>query len=536
MMFCQDPKKIFRFHHRGAIVVGFVAALISLTGFAQEQLPEVDGLKIRLAKAWPVPVFGKDPKITGRLYLFTTKKPDGEPRQGPNWFGPEPFYGRNVRDLVPGKLENVDDKWDGFPGKLSQLEAGDYYIQAFLDHDFYASNHNRGVGNFYSQVHHIHWTGKVDEKDPSREKKPLVLELVLNQRIPEVPFPDSKWVREIKIYSPRLSLFHDREVMTHCAVSLPASYFDQPQRRYPVLYIISGFGGTHTSMARRYVNGAPPAAEGEAEFIRVLLDGQCKWGHHVYADSATNGPRGASLVHEMIPELDRRFRTVADHTARFVTGHSSGGWSSLWLQVNYPDTFGGVWSTSPDPVDFRDYQQVNLYATPPLSLYFDEQKERRPIARRGSTPVLWYESFGRMDDCIGRGGQLRSFEAAFSPLDQHGLPRLLWGREKGIIDPAVAAAWRNYDINVIIQRRWGQLESKLKGKIHIAMGDLDTFYLDGAVVQMMKTLEELKSDAEVQMLAGKNHGNVRSKSLLQRHRQQMSEQFFLHHPDQRSGE
>ena len=73
--------------------------------------------------------------------------------------------------------------------------------------------------------------------------------------------------------------------------------------------------------------------------------------------SAKNGPRGAALIKELIPEIDKRYRTVDASTARFVTGHSSGGWSSLWLQVNYPETFGGVWSTAPDPVDFRDYRR-----------------------------------------------------------------------------------------------------------------------------------------------------------------------------------
>ena len=93
----------------------------------------------------------------------------------------------------------------------------------------------------------------------------------------------------------------------------------------------------------------------------MTLDPSCPRGHHVFADSANNGPVGQALVEEFLPELDRQYRTVGKPAARFLTGHSSGGWSSLWLQVTYPEVFGGVWSTAPDPVDFRDYQQVNLY-------------------------------------------------------------------------------------------------------------------------------------------------------------------------------
>ena len=99
------------------------------------------------------------------------------------------------------------------------------------------------------------------------------------------------------------------------------------------------------------------------DFIRVVLDPDCGTGHHVFADSATNGPRGAALIEEFIPYLERRFPLLADPRARLLNGHSSGGWSSLWLQVTYPDFFGGTWSTSPDPVDFRDFQRINIYAS-----------------------------------------------------------------------------------------------------------------------------------------------------------------------------
>jgi hypothetical protein len=231
----------------------------------------------------------------------------------------------------------------------------------------------------------------------------------------------------------------------------------------------------------------------------------------------------------LIPYLDATFRIVAAPTARFLNGHSSGGWSSLWLQVTYPETFGGVWSTSPDPVTFSDFQQVDLYAHPPLSLYFDEQGQRRPLARRGNTPVLWYESFGRMDDCIGRGGQLRSFEAVFSPLDEAGLPQKLWHRQTGRINPAVARAWEKYDIRLILERNWQQLGPKLHGKLHVTTGNLDTFYLDGAVALLANSLKQLGSDAEITILAGEDHVSLLTADLYGKMRRQMATSFLAHH-------
>ena len=146
------------------------------------------------------------------------------------------------------------------------------------------------------------------------------------------------------------------------------------------MYIIPGFGGDHF-MAERFVGDSRTAFA--TDFFRVVLDPDCGTGHHVFADSATNGPRGAALVEEFIPYLERTFPLLADPRARLLNGHSSGGWSSLWLQVTYPDFFGGTWSTSPDPVDFRDFQRINIYA-PAKTCSATATAIARPIARMGA--------------------------------------------------------------------------------------------------------------------------------------------------------
>ncbi len=347
--------------------------------------------------------------------------------------------------------------------------------------------------------------------------------LRLDQIVPPKTFPDVKWVKEVSISSQLLGRFFKREVLLQAAVTLPAGYDEHPERRYPVIYEVTGFSGSYWESLRQ--KSPPTAAAGETDFIRVLLDGQCEWGHHVYADSATNGPRGLSLVEELIPEIDRRFRTVAKPAGRFVAGHSSGGWSSLWLQISHPDFFGGVWSSSPDPVDFRDFQQVDLYAEPPLSLYFDGEGKPRPIARKGGKPVLFFPSFGKMDDALGRGGQLRSFEAVFSPLEPDGLPRKLWDRTTGRIDPEVARTWEKYDIRLQLERNWKDLEPRLRGKLHITVGSLDTFYLDGAVLRLADSLKRLGSDAEITIVPGADHGTILSADYFHRVRRQMTAAF-----------
>jgi hypothetical protein len=479
--------------------------------------------------------------IDGRLYLFLSQR-GGQPMRGPDWFRPEPFARLDVTNFRPGETRTIDDRAAAFPDVISKVPSGTYRAQAVLDFDVYDPRPADGVGNVYSEVVEI-TIGK-PSAERTNESKPgakasqdaqandlgrdghfLTHELRLTKRIESIPFPESKWVKEVVLKSELLERFHKREVVERAAVALPASYYDEPLRTYPVVYVIPGFGGSNRD-GLRYATMAPSAAEDETEFIRVYLSGRCKWGHHVYADSATNGPRGETLVREMIPLIDREFRTVAESTARFVMGHSSGGWSSLWLQVTYPETFGGVWSSSPDPVDLRDFQQINLYADPPQNMYRDTRGERRPIARRGKAPVVWFDSFTKMDDVIGRGGQLRSFEAVFSPLDEDGLPMRLWNRETGEINPAVAKAWEKYDIGLVLKRDWQRLGPLLAGKLHITMGTLDTFYLEGATRLLSERLQRLGSDAQVTMVAGANHGSLLTPAYYTRVRREMSEAFW----------
>jgi len=500
-------------HSRRAVTITVAIALVLWGRGASITCAESPSFRVQLDAT-----AAKEP-ITGRLFVFLSQSARGEPRFGPNWFRPEPFFGRDVAAFQPGTICTIDDDADGFPDELSRLRPGRYRAQAVLHHDFYSASPGRGEGNLYSDAVWI-------DVNPNAGR---TFDLVLRHVVPPQPFRQSAWVKEAAVRSEPLSQFHGREVIERAAVVLPPSYDDEPNRRYPVVYVIPGFSGSYRGNQWMPLTGPREAEPGEAELIRVMLDGQCQWGHHVYANSQTNGPRGDALVHELIPHIDRHYRTVAAPTARFVTGHSSGGWSSLWLQVSYPDVFGGVWSSSPDPVDFRTFQGIDLYADPPRNMYRDQQGNRRPMARRGTRPILWYDSFTRMDDCLGRGGQLRSFEAVFSPRGPDGLPRKLWDRATGRIDPEVARAWRKYDICALVADHWDTLGPKLEGKLHVVVGELDTFYLESAVHGLAQTLQQLGSDAQIEFLPGRDHGTVLTAKQWRKRRREMSEVFMKYH-------
>jgi Putative esterase len=442
--------------------------------------------------------------IKGRVYVFLG--PDGsgvEPRSGPDWFRPQPFFAVNVENWKPGEPLRIDSRSDGFPGSLDELEPGRYAIQAVVRLNLDTHKIGKGDGNAYALVVHA-------KLDPNRGS---TVTLKVEHTVEPQPFKTTERIKLVELPSEKLSVFHHRPIKHRAAVILPKEMPSMTSSiRLPALYIIPGFGDDHT-MASRILE-RPRSAFGK-DFIRVVLDPDCGTGHHVFADSATNGPRGAALVEEFIPYIERTFPALRDPRARLLNGHSSRGWSSLWLQVTYPDVFGGTWSTSPDPVDFRDFQRINLYATGE-NMFQDRAGKRRPIARMGVLPVLYYDRFGRMDEVIGWGGQLGSFEAVFSPLDQHGRPRKLWNRSTGAIDPDVAKAWEAYDIRLVLERNWPVLGPKLKGKLHVIMGAVDTFYLEGAAKLLKESLTRLGSDAVVEIVPNRDHGKLLDRELAQR--------------------
>lgn len=458
---------------------------------------------------------------SGRVYLFFTNRPNVEPRRSLDWFRPEPIVALDLADWKPNEPLSIDssagDKLLTVPRKFDELDLFGSRVQAVARFNPLERKVGSAPGNGYSTAVEL----------PAKSSDQPVIELTIDKLVEPRPFPANRWFKEIVVDSRLLSDFCGRNIQIRGSALLPASYYDEPQRRYPVIFEVPGFGGTHVDRVPQ--EPILEENEGQVQFLRVTLDPSCPLGHHVFADSANNGPWGTALVSEFLPELDRQFRTVAKPTARFLTGHSSGGWSSLWLQVTYPDVFGGTWSTAPDPVDFRDFQRIDLYREGE-NMYRDRDGNRRPLARHGDRVLLWYDDFDRTEEVLGFGGQLHSFEAVFSPRGPDGKPLRAWDRKTGLVDGQVTTTWKKYDIRTQLESRWPELAPKLAGKLHVIMGELDTFYLEGATRLLKETLAGLKSDAVVELVPGKNHGNLLEPELFLRMRGAMVKSYLKHHP------
>lgn len=305
----------------------------------------------------------------------------------------------------------------------------------------------------------------------------------------------------VSMPSALLSNFWGQDVSISAHVLLPDSYYKEPQQRYPVIYWIQGFGGYGDIWIDDELSWQRPMRRLQKEFIIVYLDGMFNDGDQEFADSENNGPWGSALTSEFIPATDKHFRTIASASARFVAGHSSGGWAALWLQITYPDLFGSEWSVSPDPVDFRDFLGPDLTRIPPQNFYHDD---------RGGSYMLDGVPLSRF--VVGPGWeqrQYKSFDAVFSPKGSDGKPEPLFDRRTGIIDPRVEQYWvTHYDIAYLLQQRWPVLKDELRGKLHVIVGAKDTFGLDAPVRLLQEELSGLGSDAEFDYVPNADHWSV----------------------------
>ncbi len=454
----------------------------------------------------------------GRLIVFflTPSHPGWRheaPMDGPFYQSPQPLASMAVGPFAPGEtlvLETADLVFPEGPERLS----GPVRVQALLDIDTSTANHAAGPGNLYSDVVEV-------SLSPTAEDR---VELVLRHRVaaPATPVDGAnlKWVQQD---SALLSAFYGKTVQQRAGVALPKGYLDpeQADRRWPVIFVVPGFGDREEGAAEYAIMLAMQGTEEVApQAVYVVLDPESPFGHHGFVDSPNNGPRLTALVEEFIPYLESKFRLDPRPEARIVTGHSSGGWSSLWMQLNAPDTFGACWASAPDPVDFSAFQMSNLYEDE--SLYEDAEGHDQPSYRRQVGPdreevemTVREEAQAEfvLDPNGGSGQQWDAWEAMFSPRDpETGRPRPMFDARTGRIDREVVKAWSRFDITRQVQADWERYGPILTDRVRLVCGTLDSFYLNRAVAKLKSAIDTHHGEQEgpgyILLVDGATHNNI----------------------------
>jgi putative esterase len=469
--------------------------------------------------------------VTGRLVVVVSKSAQPEPRMLVSPSGPA-IFGLDLDQLMPGQQVVVDRGAASYPVSLDSLPAGDYYVQAVVDvysqlrradgHTIWVHMNDGRIepfqiaaGNLYSDVQKVHLGAESDG----------AITITVTHAIPEQPEEeDTEWLKHVRIQSDLLTHFWGRPIFVHATVLLPKGYTDHPSVHYPSVYTLGhGTPFQFSTTPGRTTGTINPATGTESGYdfyrqwvsdsmprvIAISLEQQTPYFPDSYSvNSANNGPYGDAIVREVMPSLERQFRIIPKSSARILEGASTSGWQTLAMMLQHPDDFGGAWVLQPDPIDFRHYQQTNIYAdTNAFTLGAGQFTAiERPFRRTTQGQVVWTtRQLSRFENVLGSHGrsgyQLEAWEAVYGPVADDGYPRPLWNKVTGTIDHDVASYMREhgYDLREYASRNWETIGPKLAGKLHFFAGDMDDFYLNLAVYDFqdfLKGTTDPHSDAQ----------------------------------------
>ncbi len=492
--------------------------------------------------------------LNGHLIVVFARSEKPEPRMqlSEDYHSAEGF-GVDVADSAPGKPIVVDAKTFGYPRRsLTDLEAGDYYVQGVFNvyEQFHLSSGktvwlppdkgegqhwNEKPGNPYSKPVKIHF-------DPGVQAP---VKLHLDQTIAPIEGTDqdpetmaakdpaAKWLKFMRFRSEKLSKFWGRDMFLGAWVLLPDGFDDHPDAKYPLIvyqdHYHAGIGPVgFTSVAPDPKNPAFRRLQMGYRLYQDWTTGRLPRVIMIYVqnanpyyddsyvvDSANVGPYGSAINEELIPAIEKKYRGIGQGWARATFGGSTGGWEALATQVFYPDMYNGTYSACPDPIDFHAYQNIDLYNDKNAFVRKGDFGEVPIAGDRKSDGTVIATAGGEFgyEYVLGTHGrsteQWNIWQAVYSPAGEDGYPAQIIDPITGDIDKKVLEYWKeHYDLTAILKRDWPTLGPKLEGKLHLMVGDADTYFLNNAVHMLQKQLDATRnphSDATFQYGPGSPH-------------------------------
>jgi S-formylglutathione hydrolase FrmB len=121
-------------------------------------------------------------------------------------------------------------------------------------------------------------------------------------------------------------------------VLLPPSYTQHPEARYPVLYLLHSAGGDYRLWADHTQLMIDLTSR---EMIVVCPDGT-PLGWYLNSPVLPNSKVETYLIKELIPHIDRQFRTIDRSSGRAISGFSMGGHGAITLAAKHPDRFASA--------------------------------------------------------------------------------------------------------------------------------------------------------------------------------------------------
>jgi hypothetical protein len=272
-------------------------------------------------------------------------------------------------------------------------------------------------------------------------------------------------------------------------VYVPPGYDDEPERRYPSLYVIQGFTGQVDMWRNRSAFRPNPIESVDALFsgddppppcLVVFVDAWTSIGGSQFVDSPGTGRYHTYLCEDVVSFVDARYRTLADAAHRGIAGKSSGGYGAMITPILRPDVFGGLATHAGDALfetcylpEFRDAARALRDDYDGSFERFLEDFRSRPAFSKGSDHVLINEW---------------AIASCYST-DEDGTVRLPFDPATGELVPEVWERWLAWDPVRMVATRAEALRS-LRA-IYIDCGKGDQFYLDLGAEAFRRALEKI---------------------------------------------
>jgi hypothetical protein len=271
-------------------------------------------------------------------------------------------------------------------------------------------------------------------------------------------------------------------------VYLPPGYDNEPDRRYPSIYVIQGLTGqldmwrnrsafrkTFLELADELFTSAesPPC-------LLVFVDAWTSLGGSQFIDSPGTGRYHTYLCDELVPFVDSRYRTLAQAGHRGIAGKSSGGYGAMVNPMLRPDVFGGLATHAGDALFEACYLPAFRDSVRTLRDDYDGSFERFWDDFRNRPAGSKESDWNLLNDwCM----------AACYSADEDGTVQLPYDTDTGELRPEIWERWLAWDPVRMASRRADALRS-LKA-IYIDAGKRDQFFLDLGAEAFRRALADL---------------------------------------------
>jgi len=271
-------------------------------------------------------------------------------------------------------------------------------------------------------------------------------------------------------------------------VYVPPGYDEQPERRYPAVYMIQGLTGQLDMWRNRapFRKTFPELADelfaqGEAPpCIVVWVDCWTSLGGSQFLDSPGTGRYHTYLCDEIVPWVDAHYRTLPSREHRGIAGKSSGGYGSMVTPMLRPDLWGGLATHAGDALFEVCYLPDFREAVRSLKDHYS-----------GSFAKFWEDFRSRPSFSKGSDANLLNIwcMAACYSTDQDGTVHLPFDLDTGELLPAVWDRWLAWDPVRMVPSHAEALRT-MKA-IYIDSGNRDQFFLDLGAEAFRRALERV---------------------------------------------